>query len=181
MTPIENFATRPDSADYAPYTEAYVSKVPEGDVVELLHQQIASMSDLFGGMTDRQASFRYSDDKWSLKQLIGHLTDSERVFVYRALRIARGDTTPTAGFDENDFVARSNFDERSLADLLSGFVLNRKSTIAFFSTLDHLAWESKGTADGFSYSVRAIAFVIAGHVEHHLKVIRTRYIPDLPV
>ena len=180
MTPIEHFATRPDPADYAPFTGAYVSEVPEGDVVELLRQQIASMSDLFGGMTDRQASFRYADDKWSLKQLIGHLTDMERVFVYRALRIARGDTTPTVGFDSDGFAARSNSDERSLVDLLSEFVLNRKSTIAFFSTLGHPAWELKGTTNGFNYSVRAIAFVIAGHNEHHLKVIQTRYIPNLP-
>lgn len=178
---IENdyFSIRPDSADYAPYNEAYISKVPEGDVVEVLQKQIVRMSDLFGGMTDEQASFRYAPGKWSLKQLIGHLTDTERVFVYRAVTIARGDTTPLPGYDENDFVAGANFDERSLADLLSEFALNRKSSIAFFRTLDPAAWELTGTANGFRYSVRAIAFVIAGHLEHHLRVIGERYLPNL--
>jgi len=180
MTRIEHFSVRPDSDDYAPYNETYVSKVPEGDVVELLRHQITQMSEMFGSMTDSQAGYRYGDDKWSLKQLVGHLTDTERVFVYRALRIARGDSTPVKGFDENEYVAKSNFDDRSLADLLSEFVLNRKSTIAFFSTIRQSAWELNGTANGFNYSVRAIVFVIAGHVEHHLRVIRELYLPTLP-
>ena len=135
---------------------------------------------MFGSMTDLQASFRYADNKWSLKQLVGHFTDVERVFVYRALRFARGDSTSLKGYDENDFVARSNFDDRSLADLLSEFVLNRKSTIAFFSTIRPSDWELKGDANSFNYSVRAIAFVIAGHLEHHLMVINERYLPTLP-
>lgn len=180
MTQNPFWAIRPDPAAYAPYTEAYVSKVPEGDVVRLLREQIARMSDMFGRMNDQQAAFRYGDDKWSLKQLLGHLTDTERVFVYRALRVARGDSTPVAGFDENEYVAQSNFDERSLADLLSEFVLNRKATIAFFSTLGEAAWPLKGSANEYIYSVRGVAFVIAGHLEHHLQIIEARYLPHLP-
>jgi hypothetical protein len=99
MTGNDYFSIRPDPADYAPYNEAYVSKVPPGDVVKLLRNQISDMSDLFGGMTDADASFRYAKGKWSLKQLVGHFTDTERVFVYRALRIARGDRTPLSGYD----------------------------------------------------------------------------------
>ena len=113
------------------------------------------MSAIFGSMTDLQAGFRYAEGKWSLKQIIGHLTDVERVFVYRALKIARADFQAVAGFDSDDYVSEANFDQRSLVDLLSEFVFVRKSTIAFFATLAPEVWANVGTANDSTYSVRA--------------------------
>ena len=179
MTSGEFYKTRPDPSDYAPDDEAYVSKVPDTNVLEVLREQIGEMSEMFGRMTDEDASFRYADGKWSLKQLVGHCTDTERVDVYRAMRIARSDETPLLGCDENRYVSGSNFDARSLADLLSEFVLVRKATIAFFGTLDAGAWSRTGVANDFTYSVRALAFIIAGHLEHHRLVIGERYLPLL--
>ncbi len=177
MTSDEFYTKRPDPSNYAPYDEAYVSKVPDRNVLEVLREQIGHMSEMFGSMTDEDASFRYAEGKWSLKQLVGHCTDTERVDVYRAMRIARSDDTPLAGYDENHYVAESNFHTRSLADLLSEFVLVRKATISFFGTLDTDNWSNTGLANDFTYSVRALAFIIAGHLEHHLRVIGERYLP----
>ena len=177
MTSGELYKARPEPSNYAPDDEAYVSKVPDANVLEVLRDQIEEMSEIFGRMTDEDASFRYAEGKWSLQQLVGHCTDTERVDVYRAMRIARADDTPLAGYDENHYVVESNFDTRSLADLLSEFVLVRKATIAFFGTLDAGAWSKTGVANDFTYSVRAIAFIIAGHLEHHRRVIGERYLP----
>jgi hypothetical protein len=130
-------------------------------------------------MTDADASFRYAPEKWSLKQMLGHVTDTERIFMYRALRIARGDEIPMSGFDEDAYVAASNFDSRSLTDLLAEFVATRKSTVAFFNTLSSAAWDRVGVAGGFDYTVRGLAFTIAGHVEHHLGVVQEHYLPNM--
>jgi hypothetical protein len=175
----QQHTTRPSKDEYAPFAEVYVSKVPQGDVITLLRQQIDQVSLIFGGMSDADAAFRYAPEKWSLKQMLGHITDTERIFTYRALRIARLDEIPMSGFDEDAYVAASNFDDRSLTDLLAEFVATRKSTLAFFGTLSPSSWDRNGTAGGFNYTVRGLAFTIAGHVEHHLHVVRGRYLPNM--
>ena len=179
MPRTDFFSIRPTSGDYADYMEAYVSKVPEGSIIQHLRMQVDQVSGLFTQMTDEEAAFRYAAGKWSLKQVVGHLTDSERVFVYRALRFARQDATELPGFDENEYADNGSFDRRSIADLLTEWVLTRRSSISFFATLGEEAWDRSGVASGSRCTVRGLAFVIAGHVEHHRRVILERYLPNM--
>jgi uncharacterized damage-inducible protein DinB len=171
---------RPDAAEYAPYFERYVSKVPDGDVLALLGRQIDEFIALLGALRNEQAEFRYGPDKWSIKEVVGHVSDTERIFVYRALCFARGDEQPLPGFDENTYVAKAHFAERPLADLLAEFRAVRAATLAFFKGLNAEELERRGEANGRPYSVRSIAWIIAGHERHHALLLRERYLPALP-
>ena len=170
---------RPGEPEYAPYYGRYVALVPDGDLLDTLSRQTDDTADLLRGLTDRDAGFRYDEGKWSIKQVLGHLSDAERVFAYRALRFARGDVTPLPGFDENAFVANARFDSRALADLLAELRAVRAATVALFAGLapDELA--RRGVANEKEMSVRAIAYVIAGHERHHGAILRERYLAAL--
>lgn len=168
--------TRPDSTEYAPYFEKYVSLVPEGDIVTTLGKQIEDTLGLLRGLSEAQGDLRYAPGKWSVKEVIGHLIDAERIFAYRALRFARGDQTPLPGFDENGYAANSGYGLRSLADIAEEFELVRKSNLYLFKNLDGESAARRGLSNNNEISVRALAYVTAGHELHHVGIIRSRYL-----
>lgn len=170
------FMNRPEKKEYAEFYETYVSLVPETDVVAALENQIADLQNLFADVSDEKAQFRYAEGKWSVKELLGHIIDGERVFSYRALRISRKDETPLAGFEENKYVANSNFGNTKLADLIAEFSSLRHSNVLFFNNLSDQAWSNTGTASDATVSVRALAYIMVGHVRHHARILRERYL-----
>jgi hypothetical protein len=135
---------------------------------------------LFAGRSERDGNFRYAPDKWTVKDVLGHLADSERIFAYRALRIARADQTPLPGFEQDDFVRSGGFNERTLASLLEEFASVRSASLALYRSLDKDAWLRCGTANNDQISVRALAFITAGHELHHEKILEERYFPAIP-
>ena len=167
---------KPNSTEYAPYFEKYISLVPEGEIVETLGLQIESTLSLIRGLSAGQGDLRYAPGKWSVKEVIGHLIDTERIFAYRAMRFARNDATPLPGFDENGFVANAGFASRSLADLAEEFEHTRKSNVCLFKSLDSDSSLRLGVASDNRLSVRAVAYIIAGHELHHLGILRSRYL-----
>ncbi len=170
----------PDADEYAPFYAGYVAQVRERDPVGVLERQVPVLHAAAAGMTDGEALERYAPGKWSIKQVLGHLGDTERVFSYRLLRIARGDDTPLAGFDENDFVAAGGFEERSVPSLLRELDVVRASTLQLVDNLPPEAWPRRGTANGIGISAGAILYIVAGHMEHHFAILRERYGLALP-
>lgn len=171
----ESRATRPAPDEYAPYYGTYVTKVADGDIVRTLSHQISGTLSYLRSIPPSHEGYRYAAGKWSIREVIGHLCDAERVFAYRALRFARGDTTPLPGFDENEFMRRSRLDERPLASLVDEYAAVRAASVALFDSLFPEEWGRHGNASGKEMSVRALAWVIAGHELHHLDVLQTRY------
>jgi hypothetical protein len=169
-------ARRPDSTEYDDYYTDYVAKVEGDQVLEVLEAQLGETRALLGDLDDAAGEHRYALGKWSLKELLGHLVDSERVFAYRALAIARGDRASLPGMDQDDYVAAGSFDRLPLATLLEEFEHVRRSTLALLAGLEQDAWGRSGIANGVSVTVRALAFIIAGHQAHHLGVVRERYL-----
>src|SRR5215468_6546626 len=164
--------TRPSPDEYASYYEKYISLLPEGNIVTTLEQQGRNTLELLRGLDESQGASRYAADKWSVKEVFGHMIDSERVFAYRALRFARNDLTPLPGYEQDDYVRHGNFDERTLADLAAEFETVRKSSIQLFRSLREEAWSHRGTANENPVTVRALAHIIGGHEAHHVDVIR---------
>ena len=167
---------RPDATEYAPYYGTYVGKVPDGDLLELLERQRRETQNLLAGLSDTQALHRYAPGKWSIKEVVGHLMDSERVFCYRALRFARADEKPLQGIDEKAWVPAGSFDARPLADLAAELEAVRRATIALFGGFDAAALARKGTANNNEVTVRALAWIVAGHERHHVAILRERYL-----
>lgn len=165
----------PEADEYAPFYAGYVALVRERDPVGVLKRQVHVLRSTCAGMTDTEALTRYAAGKWSVKQMVGHLSDSERVFTYRLLRIARGDPTPLPGFDENLFVAEGDFERRSIRSLLQEFETVRAGTLRLVESLPPEAWTRRGVANSTETTARAILFVLAGHVEHHFGILRERY------
>jgi uncharacterized damage-inducible protein DinB len=173
-------ALRPVPGEYAPSYEAYISKVKGSDIVGILEAQRLQMAQLFAARSERDGNFRYAPDKWTVKEVLGHVSDTERIFAYRALRIARGDQTPLSGFEQDDYVRGGNFAERTLANLAEEFGLVRAATIALFRSLQKDAWQRRGVANKNEVSVRALAFIVAGHELHHRLILEERYFPAIP-
>jgi hypothetical protein len=161
----------------APYAD-YVAQVGDADVLDLLERQLETVARLLGGVPESRAGHRYAPGKWSVKEVVGHLADTERIMAYRALRIARGDTTPLPGFDENAFVRGAAFDLRSLGSLADEWAAVRRATLALLRPLDAETSRRTGSASGHPVSVRALAYMMAGHVAHHLGVLQTRYLTE---
>ena len=165
----------PDPAEYAPANASYVGNVTEDDVVAALEAQTRETAALLARVDDEKAAYRYAPEKWSVKQIVGHITDGERVFGYRALAIARGDQASLPGFDENDYMRNADFDRRSLRELAEDYVAARQATLSMFRGFSDEAWQRRGTANNAGVTVRAIAHIVLGHERHHLKVLRERY------
>ncbi|HVZ19732.1 MAG TPA: DinB family protein [Vicinamibacterales bacterium] len=159
----------------APFYHGYLAQLSDGRVGFHLHAQVAQLDRLCAGLDDERATFRYAAGKWSIKEVIGHLLDAERIFAYRLLRISRNDASPLAGFDETRYVPEGRFDDRRLADLLDEFRLQRASTLALANGIPAGAWTRTGSANGFPVSARALACIIVGHTAHHLGLLRDRY------
>ena len=167
---------RPEKNEYASYYDKYVSLVPDADVVETLERQIEDTLALLRGVGEERAGHRYAPGKWSIKEVVGHLIDTERIFAYRALAIARGEQKPLPGMDQNEYMAGANFDARTLADLLDEFERVRRSNVLMLRGLSDEAWSRRGVASDNEVTVRAIAYIIAGHEAHHVQILRTRYL-----
>ena len=166
---------RPEPDEIPSHYAGYIKRVPEPDPVMVCASQIEETAALLQGLSDTDAMYRYGQGKWSIKEVVGHLADTERIMSYRALRIARGDTTPLPSFDENAYVPVANFDTRSLGDLVGELRTVRTATLALLRTFDADAWHRRGTASGKPVSVRALGFMIPGHERHHVEILRTRY------
>lgn len=171
---------RPETNEYAEFYSTYVSKVPGADALGVLESQRLQMAQLFSGRSERDGSFRYAPGKWTVKEVLGHITDTERIFTYRALRIARGDQTQLPGFEQDDFVKNGGFSERALAGLTEEFALVRAATIALFRSFPEEAWSRRGVASQKEVTVRALAFITAGHQIHHRLILEERYFPAIP-
>ena len=167
---------RPEKNEYAPFYETYVSLVEETDVVTALQNQSDELRKLLSEISVEKSNFRYAEGKWSVKELLGHIIDGERVFSYRALRISRGDQTPLASFEENSYVTGSNFADSKLADLIEEFSLLRASNVLLFKNLTGEMWLRTGTASDATVSVRALAYIMVGHISHHANILRERYL-----
>jgi hypothetical protein len=167
---------RPNETEYLPYYSRYISLVPEGDIVTTLESQIKRTLELLHGISEERAGYRYEDGKWSVKEVIGHIIDAERIFAYRALRIARGDSTPLSGYEQDDYVAAGNFDSRTMADLAEELKHLRLANVRMFRGFDAGAWTRRGKANDAEISVRALAYSIAGHEIHHVNLLRNKYL-----
>jgi uncharacterized damage-inducible protein DinB len=167
---------RPNINEYAPHYEQYINLVPEGDILTILSQQTEITLPVLRSIPEAQADWRYLPGKWSIKEVVGHIIDAERIFGYRALRFARNDQTPLSGFEQDDYVKHGGFGEHSLSDLVSEYEHVRRANICLLRGLTSEAWDRRGTANNNEVSVRALAYIMAGHELHHLGVIRTKYL-----
>ncbi len=164
--------TRPDRSEYAEYYKNYIARVPEGPVLDFLAKQLEDYRQLLAGVSDEAANAAPALGKWSIKQVLGHLCDAERVQAYRALRFARGDATELPGFEQDDYVREAHSNSRSLDDLLAEFESIRKATIALFGSLPDEAETRVGIANGNPVTVRALAYIAAGHTQHHFEALK---------
>lgn len=171
-----NRAQRPDQAEFAPYYAGYVARVPDGDILETLRTQVEETVALARSLAEEKGTHRYEPEKWSIRQVLGHMADTERIMAYRALCVARGDATSLPGFNENAYVANARFDERTLASLADDLALVRQATIALLAPLNDSELARAGTANGVPITARALAWIIAGHERHHLAILRERYL-----
>lgn len=167
---------RPAGDEYDSYYKRYVSLVAGGDIIATLTNQIAETRRVLGEIDEQQAGFRYADGKWSVRELVGHIIDTERIFAYRALRIARGDATPIEGYEQNPYVENASFDSSDLADLSEEFALLRQSNLLMYRGLSEAAWHRRGVANDCEITVRALAYITAGHELYHLDILRSRYL-----
>ncbi|MFI8711228.1 DinB family protein [Brevibacillus brevis] len=167
---------RPERDEYAAYFDYYMGLVPEGELQTILTQQGERIVALFSSLAPEQIDYRYAPGKWTVKEVLGHLIDAERIMSYRLLRIARGDQTPLVGFDENAFVEHGCFQLRDLSDLLEEYKAVRASTIAQVRGISPEAWLRTGLANGNKLSARTLAYVIAGHEAHHTRILKERYL-----
>jgi len=166
---------KPESSEYAPYYERYVSLVAGDDVSDTLAAQPAELRKVFGELGDDKGTFAYESGKWTIKELLGHVIDGERMFAYRALRISRGDQTPIEGFEQDGYIENARSNERSFADLLDEFELLRVANVLMFNHMSEADWKRSGVASGVGVSVKALAYIMAGHVTHHVNIFNERY------
>ena len=172
---------RPDDSEFPPYAKAYVDCVEGEDIFDALSLQLTLFHAIFAPLDlSVAATYRYAPGKWSINDVVGHITDTERIFAYRLLRIARNDQTPLPGFEQDDYVAAGDFNRRTLADMLSEFESVRHSSMRLVrslsaNALSANAWMSRGTYSGFSVTARGVGFLIAGHEAYHSRILRERY------
>ena len=166
---------KPQAGEYAPFAEKYISLVAEGDIVATLEQQRRNLVLLLSGRDEADGDFRYAPEKWTVKEALGHINDTERIFAYRALRIARGDKTPLAGFEQDDYVLGSGHNQCALSDLIEDFIAVRRASVSLFRNLPEDAWTRRGVANNHDFSVRALAYMVAGHELHHSKILTEKY------
>lgn len=166
---------RPAPDEHAPFYAGYVAAVADRDVPGVLRRQAPALRAACAGLSEEEALARYAPGKWSVKEVLGHMADAERIFAYRLLRVARGDETPLSGFDEQAYVAAAGFDRQPTEALLEQFEQARAATLGLLRGLGPEAWERRGTANGHPVTARALGYILAGHAEHHLAILRERY------
>jgi hypothetical protein len=166
---------RPEPGEYAPYYERYISLIAGSDILGTLDAQRRQMLLLLSGRDESDGDFRYAPGKWNAKELLGHVCDTERIFSYRALRISRGDQTPIEGFEQDDYVRNGPFAQAPLAEIIEDYISVRRATLTLLRNLDEGAWARRGVASNNPVSVRALAYMIAGHEVHHRKILEQQY------
>ncbi|HVM92204.1 MAG TPA: DinB family protein [Terriglobales bacterium] len=176
MSAIASSIQRPSPSEYDPYYERYISLVKSDDIVSSLQKQGQETLELLGKVRAERGEFRYAPGKWSVKEVLGHINDTERIMSYRVLRIARGDRTPIEGFEQDDYIAGGKFWRRAIDDLLQEFATIRNATVQLVRHLDAEAAERHGTANNKEISARAIVYVIAGHELHHRRILQEKYL-----
>jgi len=167
---------RPEPGEYAPFYKDYIAGVQGSDILTTLDEQRRQMLLLLSGRTESDGDIRYAPGKWSVKEVLGHVCDAERIMAYRALRIARADATPLPGFDENNYVANAPFSRHPLPDLIEDFIAVRRATLSLFRNFDESAWMRRGAANNYEVTVRALAYIIAGHELHHRRMLEEKYL-----
>jgi len=177
----ETGLTRPTPSDYSPHFARYVSLVPEDQVLPVLAAQGDEVRRALAAVKEDAAGFRYADGKWSIREVVGHLADTERLMAYRALCFARGEKAGLPGFDEDEYVRQAGFDAIPLPELVAEFRAARDASLPLFRHLARDAWARGGLANGRPSTVRSVAYVMAGHVRHHLNVLRERYHVGAPL
>ena len=167
---------RPGADEFAPFYTGYVARVPDGDIVATLADSAESAADLLTGVSEEVAASAYAPGKWTLKEVVQHCADAERIFSYRALRFARGDRTELPGWDERAYMEPAQVHDRTLPSVSAELMVAREATLSLFEGLPEGAWSRRGVANGSEVSVRGIAWITAGHLLHHLGIIRERYL-----
>ncbi|QWU45642.1 DinB family protein [Bacillus sp. NP247] len=167
---------RPEANEYNPYYSTYISLIPDGDIIHILEKQMKETNLLLKDISDSEGHFRYAPNKWSIKEVIGHIADTERIMVYRLLSIARGETAELPGYNDDMYVLRAAFDKQSMQDLLENLTVVRQSTIHLLKSLDKEAWLQWGIANNSEVTVLALTNIIAGHELHHCQLIKERYL-----
>lgn len=167
---------KPEASEHLPYYGRYIALVSAGDVISTLESQMRDSQALLGGIPPAVSTYRYAPEKWSVNEMLGHVIDSERIFAVRALRFARGDASPLPGFEQDDYVRGASFDAYPLADLTAELEAVRRATLFLFRHLSEEAWMRRGIANNAEVTVRALAYIIAGHELHHREILRTRYL-----
>ncbi len=170
------FTVRPTKDEYVDFYEPYVSAVPTGDIMETLREQLNGTDQVIASIPGDKIDFRYAPDKWTARQVVGHVVDTERLFSYRTFRFSRGDSTPLAGLDQDVIMAGANFEARNVQNLRDEFRHLRSSNVAMCKDFDETILNRTGTASGCSFSVRASLFILVGHAIHHLRVLEDRYL-----
>jgi len=168
--------TRPGPTEYAAYYEQYIRLVPDGDIIATLDSQLESTLSLLGNLPEAKASSAYATGKWTIKQVLGHIIDTERIFTYRALCVGRNDKTPLPGFEQDDYVASTHFNARPLQALLEELTAVRRAGITLFKQFTEEECLRRGTANKFEITTRALMYNISGHERHHLNILKTRYL-----
>jgi uncharacterized damage-inducible protein DinB len=166
---------RPEAGEYAPYYERYISLIEGSDILGILDAQRRQTLILLSGKDESDGDFRYAPDKWSVKEVLGHVCDTERIFAYRMLRISRGDRTPIEGFEQDDYVKNGPFGRVGLAEIIDDYIAVRRATLTLLRNLDEAAWMRRGIANKNEVSVRALAYTTAGHELHHRRILEEKY------
>jgi hypothetical protein len=167
---------RPDKNDYAPFYEGYINELEGDDGISILVEQSTTTQELLNSFSEVKGNYAYAEGKWTVKQVIGHLIDTERVFAYRALCIARGEKQSLPGYNHDEYVISGNFNKRELFELNYEFRLLRESNILLFKSFDEFMLNQRGTANKHEITVRALLFIIAGHEKHHINILKERYL-----
>ncbi len=171
---VEPSAIRPERGEYAPYMESYLALVPETEILGALHAECEQTLALLRPLGEDQGDLRHPPYTWTIRQVVGHIADTERIFAYRALCIGRGDTNPLPGFEENAYAQVLERDGPSLRALIDDYEAGRMATLAMLRAFPEAAWRRRGTANGFTVSARALAWVTLGHERHHTRILRAR-------
>ncbi len=167
---------RPETHEFAPYYNTYISLIEDNAVLPVLDAQTAEIRSIFSGVPEEKGTYAYAEGKWTIKELLSHLIDGERIFAYRILRISRGDKTPIEGFEQDDYIETSNANNRSFSDLLDEFEHERRANLSLVRNLTDEASLRIGTASNNPVSARALVYIMAGHVKHHVNILQKRYL-----
>lgn len=176
ITPLSFKVGRPKTGEYAPYYERYVALVRGEEILDALDQQRRQTMLLLSARDEADGDFRYAPGKWSAKEVLGHICDTERVFAYRAMRISRADATPLEGFEQDDYVRSGPFANHPLTDAIEDFIAVRRATLSLLRNLDEQAWMRRGIANKNEVTVRGLAYIIAGHELHHRAILEEKYL-----